>query len=233
MSNNKPNYKFKDLVGKRQTYRRVAKALKTLKHNSNLEIKQNVATQSHIDGEGQNEINFVETEVATITNNEVSDSNNAKEINFLETEIVTFTNDELVHSNNTNNDCSENKNSFINSIRLWAITNHVTHSALTNLLHVLHPELPRDSRTLLKNPFTFICKQLDDNGQYCHFGLENRFNIDGLPLYHSSNKQVWPILCLLKNTRSKTSPFIIGLFYGYSKPKPLTLYLEDFVKELK
>ncbi|XP_063931836.1 uncharacterized protein LOC135143826 [Zophobas morio] len=36
---------------------------------------------------------------------------------------------------------------------------------------------------------------------------------------------------LIKN--SKTSPFIIGIFCGTSKPKPLPNYLSDFVTELK
>lgn len=55
-------------------------------------------------------------------------------------------------------------------------------------------------------------------------------NIDGLPLFNSSNLQFWPILGLVKNFKS--NPFAIGIFCGRSKPQPLELFLEDFIDEL-
>lgn len=42
--------------------------------------------------------------------------------------------------------------------------------------------------------------------------------------------QFWPISCLVKNFKSK--PFIVGLFCGTAKPKPLDEYLNNFVDEL-
>lgn len=58
------------------------------------------------------------------------------------------------------------------------------------------------------------------------------FNIDGLPLHKSSSVQFWPILASLVHNHGNSKPFIVGIFCGNSKPKPLTLYLEDFVSEL-
>lgn len=58
------------------------------------------------------------------------------------------------------------------------------------------------------------------------------FNIDGLPIFNNSNKQVWPILGLIKNVNTISKPFPIGIFYGISKPQPIDIYLEDFVNEL-
>lgn len=55
-------------------------------------------------------------------------------------------------------------------------------------------------------------------------------NIDGLPLFSSTNLQFWPILGMLRNFES--FPFAIGIFCGKSKPCPLYLYLEDFLVEM-
>lgn len=104
------------------------------------------------------------------------------------------------------------------------------------------------SRTLLETPRNIQKKKLS-NGDFCYFGLKNvlksilsqipenfrnkldiSFNIDGLPLFNSSNLQFWPILGPVKNFRS--NPFVIGIFCGRSKPQPLELFLEDFVDEL-
>ncbi|KAK4887822.1 hypothetical protein RN001_004093 [Aquatica leii] len=79
-------------------------------------------------------------------------------------------------------------------------------------------------------------------GTYCHIGLTNSleiflannpkfkkkelellFNIDGLPLYKSSNSQLWHILCVVSNFDS--TPFTVGVFSGKSKPKSLDQFL--------
>lgn len=88
---------------------------------------------------------------------------------------------------------------------------------ILRVLQPFHPQLPLDSRTLLKTPIRFVTKPLE-NGDYCHFGLikalneflefcpkfseselKIAFNVDGLPLFHSSSVQLWPILGLIKN----------------------------------
>lgn len=56
-------------------------------------------------------------------------------------------------------------------------------------------------------------------------------NIDGFPLFRSSSGQFWPILGRLENI-GKWEPFIIGLFYGNSKPKNASTYLNVLVEEI-
>ena len=140
------------------------------------------------------------------------------------------------------------------SLRRWALTFNVNHSALTQLLHILHdhhPELPKDIRTLLKTPRSIVSKQLQ-NGLYCHLGLKSQllnlitqdmyiagelciylsFNVDGIPLFKSSTVEFWPILAEIMNV-SNSSPFAVGIFCGKSKPAPLSEFLHDLIEELK
>lgn len=56
------------------------------------------------------------------------------------------------------------------------------------------------------------------------------FNIDGIPLFKSNKSQLWPILGLVKNFRSV--PFVTSIFCGISKPKPLNVFLSNFINEL-
>lgn len=57
------------------------------------------------------------------------------------------------------------------------------------------------------------------------------FNMDGLPLYKSSNSSLWPTLGTIANLEPQTV-FAISLFYGESKPSDLK-FLDDFVADLK
>ncbi|CAH1106750.1 unnamed protein product [Psylliodes chrysocephalus] len=131
----------------------------------------------------------------------------------------------------------------------WALESKASHSSITSLLRILkplHPELPLDSRSLLKTPRFGVFQNLD-NGEYCHFGIQNALihlihssckdekiklsiNIDGIPLFSSSKLQFWPILGLIRNFAS--SPFVIGIFYGNSKPSPLKKFLKKFIDEM-
>ncbi|KAB0805340.1 hypothetical protein PPYR_02310 [Photinus pyralis] len=61
--------------------------------------------------------------------------------------------------------------------------------------------------------------------------MELSFNIDGIPLFKSSNIQLWPILGMVHNFKIK-SPFAIAIFCGTTKPKPLSKFLHDFIQEL-
>lgn len=89
-----------------------------------------------------------------------------------------------------------------------------------------------------------------DSGQYWHLGFENALksllneyntvldripdnldifiNIDGLPISKSSNSALWPILC--SDTILK-SVFIIGAYYGQTKPVCNNDFLRKFVDE--
>lgn len=130
----------------------------------------------------------------------------------------------------------------------------IPQSALTDLLKILipfHSKLPLDSRTLLQTNLSMPSRQLE-KGELCYMGLlqplkqfvsrctssqlrnneiDVSFNIDGLPLFKSSNTQLWPILGLIKNY-SKENLFVIAMYYGNSKTSPLDIFLEDFVNEL-
>ena len=57
-------------------------------------------------------------------------------------------------------------------------------------------------------------------------------NIDGLPLFHSSKVQLWPILGMIQEFK-QLGPFVIALYSGTSKPSSLDEYLQPFISELK
>ena len=56
-------------------------------------------------------------------------------------------------------------------------------------------------------------------------------NINGLPLFRSSNVQLWPILGS-RAELAKADVFVSGLFAGSSKPSNITIFLQDFVFEM-
>lgn len=135
----------------------------------------------------------------------------------------------------------------------WAANRNISHSALTELLHILVHyglDLPKDSRSLLSTPKTFEVKEMG-HGIYHHFGLAKtltsqllndshlsvdtltlRVNIDGLPLFKSSKMELWPILAMIKEF-PKSGVFIIGLYAGVAKPDSVTKYLKEFIEDLK
>ena len=43
-------------------------------------------------------------------------------------------------------------------------------------------------------------------------------NVDGVPLFKSSQQEFWPILVSVENL---VDVFIVAIFYGNSKPNPL------------
>lgn len=131
----------------------------------------------------------------------------------------------------------------------WALEFNITMVALTALLtilHVHHPNLPTDGRTLPKTATNYkilpaffyfgvlnaITGLLDTvwmklPSKHC---LQLQLNFDGLPLFKSNNQQLWPILELLKGVGKRL--FMIGIFGGGCKPKSLAEYLRDLVSEL-
>ena len=143
-------------------------------------------------------------------------------------------------------------------LSVWAVNHNIPKDALSDLLHLLNPHvpgLPLDARTLLKsaNASKYNLKVIT-HGSYCHFGVLNgikklvddgleissgsddvkclqlQVNVDGLPVYKSTNYQLWPILGMVVNTCDKM-PFVIGMFGGYKKPGSVLEYLHDFVEE--
>lgn len=74
-----------------------------------------------------------------------------------------------------------------------------------------------------------ILKLLSQNPGICEDNIDLCFNIDGVPLFKSSNTQIWPILCRFRDF----SPFIVALYCGQSKPNNVEEYLSDFILELQ
>ena len=52
-------------------------------------------------------------------------------------------------------------------------------------------------------------------------------NVVGVPLFKSSDHQIWPTLCSFKNGK----PFLVALFYGNSKPDSSNGFMRDFLDE--
>ena len=106
----------------------------------------------------------------------------------------------------------------------------------------------QDARTILQLPrrVESISKC---GGQYIYIGVESGIsrlikmfpksfnncditfdlNIDGLPIFSSSNGQFWPTLCHVM----KFQPFVVALFYGHAKPNNVDEFLNDLLQELK
>ncbi|KAM0735783.1 hypothetical protein ACS0PU_009744 [Formica fusca] len=263
--------KRKEKVGKRQFYRRIACNVETVlnemsvcddkKQSQNVSnIKKTISCDtSNCDVDFQKSRNI--TEVFSKDNSNVNillDVGNIFNSNdYMSDNSVIISDECSVDFNNSQSvtDNSESESIHIlnlkTSLTQWILKFQIPHVAVNNLLQILtplHPELPLDSRTLLKTPISIAIKTLE-NGEYCHIGLKSglknvisptryflndivelSFNIDGVPLFSSSNIQIWPISCLVKNFESK--PFIVGLFCGTAKPKPLDEYLNDFIDEL-
>ncbi|XP_050509093.1 uncharacterized protein LOC126886267 [Diabrotica virgifera virgifera] len=136
----------------------------------------------------------------------------------------------------------------------WAIRHNITHAALKDLLQIIKRQYDSslfiDARTLLKTPKNTkkSCKVIQ-GGEYWHQGLDvcltNTFknlskdmliqlnvNIDGLPIYKSSKRQFWPILCSIYEMPD-IQPMIVGIFHGNNKPLDINEFLEPFVEDVK
>ncbi len=145
----------------------------------------------------------------------------------------------------------------VTKLAKWIAGNSVSLNAVSQLLPIFrprYPELPKDPRTIMKtNGETNEDKmQLVSNGTYYHFGLASsivqqvhslervvlvketgtvsfQLNIDGVPLFKSTNGQFWPVLGKIDKP-FVGKPFVIGLYYGVTKPSNLD-FLNDFCNE--
>ena len=135
---------------------------------------------------------------------------------------------------------------------------NVKHNAISAILKFLqvfvpHLRIPSDARSLVKTPRSVAYREIG-GGTYHHFGLERsiktvcqsrgiltndfgnvlniQINIDGLPVFKSSNSSLWPILGrVVGKNHLCTRPFMIGVFYGESKPTDVNEFLKDFCDE--
>ena len=143
--------------------------------------------------------------------------------------------------------------SLLGDLAGFAVKYRIGRDACNELFRILTSHgvqgIPKDCRTA-KNSMRKVNVVEMGAGSYFHFGLEKdiirnvsllsqsdspvrlQFNIDGLPLYHSSPVDFWPILCRAFVEDSCTRVFPVGIFCGKSKPESADVYLYEFLKEL-
>jgi len=138
------------------------------------------------------------------------------------------------------------------SLQQWAMRG-ISKTKVTELLHLLeplHPELPRDARTLLKTPrstpsyvlgegemwyngiLSSLKMRLSEEYVQNHNSITIDVNTDGVNAFgFRCAAKFWPILGCLAG---ETEPFIIGCFFFCCKCKPADLqtFLGDFCAEV-
>jgi len=165
------------------------------------------------------------------------------------------------HDNSTNKsnmDQAQN-DSEIEELRKWAVTCNIPLAHLDKLLPILRkrllPQLPKNAVTFLNtSKATYNIKVMkgakDCLCEYVYLGIQNglngcidpnvhgndtiflQINVDGASPYHSSTKQLWPILCKVIFDPDIYSPFPVALYYGDTKPGNIDKYLNDFIEEI-
>ncbi|XP_055604411.1 uncharacterized protein LOC129752669 [Uranotaenia lowii] len=141
---------------------------------------------------------------------------------------------------------------LVDKIRNWSTEFHITHAALNSLVGILnsdlHLNLPSDARTILRTPRNLSIISMGNGGKYWHQGVESclrkaltsinkpssislNINVDGLPIHKSSSKNFWPILCNIHEL-PQVAPMAIGIYYGTSKPKSASEFLNPLIDEL-
>uniref|UniRef100_A0A8D9B7C0 Transposase domain-containing protein n=1 Tax=Cacopsylla melanoneura TaxID=428564 RepID=A0A8D9B7C0_9HEMI len=90
--------------------------------------------------------------------------------------------------------------------------------------------LARMQSGLTKGSYPIISKIATQHNLLEERLLTITVNVDGLPIYKSSTKSFWPILCVLDQSVNK-KPFIVGLFLGDAKPNNSNDFLQEFVNE--
>ena len=134
----------------------------------------------------------------------------------------------------------------------WAVKFNISQTACSNLLsflNKLHPDLPKDARSLRSTRRSVNIRNVA-GGEYFYFSLQYwlsifteryplnndinqldlHINVDGVPIFKSSTNSLWPILCLVKSTG--WCPFPIAVYFSKSKPTSLDDYMEDLVSEI-
>ena len=181
----------------------------------------------------------------------IDDSFLVPELDYLspDDDFIYYSSDDDTHLQTSEGDDDLETVSFPSSLAHWATKNQITRTAVDQLLDILRIQghsLPKDCRTLLGTP-RVIVSQDKCGGQYIYFGIEVGVlkllakrknnplktcklmsNIDGIPIFKSSNKQFWPILCNFDNS----DVFLVALFCGESKPVPVSEFLHDFLEEI-
>jgi len=133
--------------------------------------------------------------------------------------------------------------------RVCATLPHNDVDNILGVLHEYHPTLPKTANALLHTPRDTQAFN-KYGGDYTYLGVKQgimtklakfsrnynsvsevrlSFNVDGVPIFSSNNKSLWPVLGSIENIPDKR-PFIVALFCGTTKPE--ISFLEDTVNEI-
>ncbi|KAG0444568.1 hypothetical protein HPB47_013649 [Ixodes persulcatus] len=156
---------------------------------------------------------------------------------------------DFVSDEASSGDYPQHKLSAAEEFAVIAGKHNLTHTSMNAILDFCRrrgiSELPRDARTVMK---TERKAKLDSSGTFIHFGLAEGIrealgpgpvpqelklqgNIDGLPLFKSSQLGLWPILCRITNVPA-SEPFMVSVYCGVGKPPSLQKYLERFLEDV-
>jgi len=151
------------------------------------------------------------------------------------------------------------KDSEILQLRKWAIECKIPHAHLDKLLNIfrprLLPNLPKSSKTCLRTSSAkYVITPMTDNdsslGEFVYFSIKEglmrcidqkvhkkdtiylQINIDSMPLFKSSAKIFWPILCRVHFNPMIYKPYPVAIYTGNSKPKVLSEFLQKFILEI-
>lgn len=145
---------------------------------------------------------------------------------------------------------------LVKNLRSWFNRHSPSHCCVSDLLKILKlwfVQLPVHSRTLLGTKTDLELEKLA-GGDYIHISVQHalplalkqalvspeqllsstlklQLNIDGVPIFGSSNYSVWPILAKVVEPVT-TKVFAVGMFGGNKKPQPFNEYLQGIVNEL-
>ena len=148
----------------------------------------------------------------------------------------------------------ENKETILRrELRELVITRNISTEITERLLKILTNygcDLSKSKSTLLdekniKNEFAI--KKIGENEEYMHIGIENNLKklhynfdndreilidvgIDGVPLFKSSSRTMWPILGAVSD-QPDILPFVIGVLSTTGHPKDVNSFLSQFVDE--
>lgn len=149
----------------------------------------------------------------------------------------------------------EQETTVYDELRDWAIECNVPHKNVDKLLAILRrrllPNLPKSAKTFLETDSCPYLINQTEYGQLVYFGIkgglqacviealhtENKiflqFNVDGMPIFKSSTKQFWPILCRVHCPQSDIyQPFVVACYCGDAKPHDLIDYFHEFIEEI-
>ena len=140
---------------------------------------------------------------------------------------------------------------FSKELSQWINTFDIKHNAVDELLKLLgkdgHSELPCTAHTLMSTPRSVVTEKRSGM-EFVYLGLQNQllrtlrkyppatrqsiqqlklsFNIDGIPLFKSTNTSLWPVLCALSNIKP-VKVFPVALCCGGLKPNNLEFFLKQ------